>query len=319
MRLTSGSASQGCATFKPSLGTSPAHLPGRTPIRRLPLTPGHPPDWLMAPVRVPETALYRAVKCFLEAQGFVVKGEVGHCDIVAVRGDEPPLVVIAELKLGLSLELVLQGIDRMRGGRCDLARGARGRGAAATADRRAQPALPHARFSAFSRSPRAPTLSRCSPSRPPYRPPRRSRAPAVFCCASTRGRRGDPTSGGQSRAPVMTAYRQQALGLRGRRCRRGPQRVRSLTPVRAGGRQHPAAQRPMAGFTRLSRGVYGLTEAGRAALLLWPTAGGPGAGGPGGGGPGGGGLVIPARNRPTFDAAIARIAAPPSPSARPPR
>ena len=43
-----------------------------------------------------------------------MKGEVGHCDVVAVRGDEPPRLVIAELKLGLSLELLLQAVDRMR-------------------------------------------------------------------------------------------------------------------------------------------------------------------------------------------------------------
>ena len=64
--------------------------------------------------RQPETALYDAVKTFLERQGFEVKGEVCGCDIVAVRGGEPPILVITELKLGLSLELVLQGVDLSR-------------------------------------------------------------------------------------------------------------------------------------------------------------------------------------------------------------
>src|SRR5436305_4301192 len=59
-----------------------------------------------------ETALYRPVKAFLEAQGFEVKGEVCGCDLVARRGDEPPVIV--ELKLRFSLALVLQGIDRLR-------------------------------------------------------------------------------------------------------------------------------------------------------------------------------------------------------------
>ena len=40
-----------------------------------------------------ETDLYPPIKCFLEGQGYEVKGEVGDCDVVAVRdGDEPVLV-----------------------------------------------------------------------------------------------------------------------------------------------------------------------------------------------------------------------------------
>jgi hypothetical protein len=41
-----------------------------------------------------ETALYVPVKRFLEGLGFDVKGEICGCDLVALRADEPPLVVI---------------------------------------------------------------------------------------------------------------------------------------------------------------------------------------------------------------------------------
>ena len=64
--------------------------------------------------REPETSLYDAVKAFLERLGFEVKGEVCGCDIVGVRADEPPVVVITELKMTLTLELVLQGVVRLR-------------------------------------------------------------------------------------------------------------------------------------------------------------------------------------------------------------
>ncbi len=74
--------------------------------------------------------------------------------------------------------------------------------------------------------------------------------------------------GGSTRAPIMTAYRQQALvcasALSG-----GPQRVRDLR-----------ARVPDAGkillhnvygwFDRAERGIYVLTDAGRAALKRWP-------------------------------------------------
>jgi len=48
-------------------------------------------------------------KRFLEKLGFTVKGEIGGCDLVALSGDEPPLVVVGELKLSFNLELVVAG------------------------------------------------------------------------------------------------------------------------------------------------------------------------------------------------------------------
>ena len=59
-----------------------------------------------------ETALYLPVKRFLEKLGFTVKGEIGGCDLVALSGDDPPVVVIGELKLAFNLELILQAVDR---------------------------------------------------------------------------------------------------------------------------------------------------------------------------------------------------------------
>ena len=59
-----------------------------------------------------ETALYLPVKRFLEKLGFAVKGEIGGCDLVALSADDPPVVVIGELKLSFNLELILQAVDR---------------------------------------------------------------------------------------------------------------------------------------------------------------------------------------------------------------
>jgi hypothetical protein len=59
-----------------------------------------------------ETALYLPVKRFLEGLGFEAKGEVCGCDVVALDDGIPAPVVIAELKLAFTLDLVLQAVDR---------------------------------------------------------------------------------------------------------------------------------------------------------------------------------------------------------------
>src|SRR6218665_2489765 len=59
-----------------------------------------------------ETSLYLPVKTFLEAAGYVVKGEVAGCDLVGLSADDPPVVVVCELKMSFNLELILQAVDR---------------------------------------------------------------------------------------------------------------------------------------------------------------------------------------------------------------
>src|SRR5580704_13133082 len=58
-----------------------------------------------------ESDLYAPIKALLERQGYSVKGEVKGCDVVAVRGQEPPVVV--ELKRAFGISLVLQGVNRL--------------------------------------------------------------------------------------------------------------------------------------------------------------------------------------------------------------
>ena len=57
-----------------------------------------------------ETDLYKPIKRFLRSRGYEVKAEVGPADVVAVRGDEPPVVV--ELKTAFTLSLFHQAVDR---------------------------------------------------------------------------------------------------------------------------------------------------------------------------------------------------------------
>mgnify|MGYP003694599451 CR=1 FL=1 len=58
-----------------------------------------------------ESDLYAPVKALLEGQGYVVKGEVRGCDVVAVRGRRAAGDRRAEARLRPGL--VLQGVDRL--------------------------------------------------------------------------------------------------------------------------------------------------------------------------------------------------------------
>ena len=216
------------------------------------------------PSRPPETSLYPAVKAFLEAQGFTVKGEIRGCDIVGVRDGDPPVLVICELKNMFSLELVLQGIDRMR--TADdvwLAVAATRKGR--DRDSRAHRLCRMLGFGLMAVNParsRVDILVHPEPYRPRPNKPERRRLLKEHAA-----RRGDPTGGGSTRQPIMTAYRQQALdcaaGLR-----EGPKKPRELRPVAPDAAS--ILQRNVYGwFERIERGIYQLTEPGEAALKRW--------------------------------------------------
>ena len=226
--------------------------------RPRPAEPKHPPR---------ETSLYAPVKRFLESRGFDVKGEICGCDLVALRGDEPPLVVVGELKLGFNLELVLQGINRTAA--CDevwLAVRLGGRGGRER-DPRVRKLCRLLGFGLLgvSTAGRVEVLVEPGPWRPRRDAKRRSRF-----VDEHRRRLGDPVPGGSSKAPIMTAYRQQALACAASLCN-GPRRTSDIRVA------IPAAPKILlrnvyGWFLRLERGVYGLTRAGTSALTRWPQA-----------------------------------------------
>jgi hypothetical protein len=214
-----------------------------------------------------ETSLYVPVKRFLESLGFDVKGEICGCDVVAIRGLEPPLVVVGELKLGFNLELVLQGIDRSAA--CDevwlavRSSGRRGR----ERDPRVRKLCRLLGFGLLgvSASGRVEVLVEPRPWRPRRDARRRSRL-----LDEHRRRLGDPAAGGSCRAPIMTAYRQRALAcaasLSG-----GPRRT---SDVKAAIPEAPKIllRNVYGWFFRVERGTYALTPEGTAALARWPQA-----------------------------------------------
>lgn len=204
-----------------------------------------------------EADLYLPVKRFLEAQGYAVKGEVRDCDLVGMRGDEAPLIV--ELKTAFSLALLLQGVDRQamsdavylafpppkRGQQGDILKLCRRLGLGVLV------------VSGQSVEALADPL--------PYRPRRDTRRAGLLLKEFSR-RVGDPNTGGTTRRPRMTAYRQDALRLVGLIARDGTAKVADLRNEGGVAKAATMLQSDVYGwFQRVSRGCYALSEKGVAA------------------------------------------------------
>lgn len=212
-----------------------------------------------------ETSLYLPVKRFLEGLGYTVKGEIGHCDLVALRDDDPAVVVIGELKLSFNLELILQGVDRMSvGDEIWLAAQLSARGKGREGDPRYRNLCRRLGFGLLGVGKAGEVEVLVSPTAPTPRKDPRRRSRLV---EEHRRRRGDPAAGGSTRKPIMTAYRQQALACAAAMAT-APQRPRDLKPT------CPDAQKILhrnvyGWFERSERVVYTLTATGRSAVAAW--------------------------------------------------
>ena len=218
----------------------------------------------MAKAGIRETDLYLPVKRLFEGQGYTVKGEVGAADIVAVRGDEEP--VIAELKAGFSLSLFHQAVERQAitdAVYVVVPRGAGRASAKALADnrklcRRLGLGLITVRLAdAF-------VEVHCDPE--PYKP-RQSKPRKALLLREFSRRVGDPNSGGATRRNLVTAYRQEALLCLALIGDSGPtkasvvaQRTRVVHARRLMSDNH------YGWFERVASGIYGLSPKGVRAI-----------------------------------------------------
>jgi hypothetical protein len=217
-----------------------------------------------------ETALYLPIKNFLEAAGYAVKGEIGSCDVVGLSGDEPIVVVICELKLTFNLELVLQAVDRaIASDEVWIAARVSAKGKGREGDRRFRDLCRRLGFGMLAVSDSGTVDVIVSPVAPMPRKNIRRRSRLV---EEHRRRKGDPALGGSTRAPIMTAYRQQALAcaVAIQNGQQRPKDIRANAPEAAKILRHNV----YGWFERVDRGIYALTELGSEALKRWPPADG---------------------------------------------
>jgi len=216
-----------------------------------------------------ETSLYLPVKRFLEGLGFAIKGEIGGCDLVGLKGEDPPIVVIAELKLAFNLELLLQAVDRAAvSDEVWVAARLSARGKGRESDARFRNLCRRLGFGMLGVAPDGSVSLLVSPAALMPRSKARRRSRLV---EEHKRRQGDPVAGGSTRQPQMTAYRQQALACAAVLAA-GPCRPRDLRPA------IPDALKILAGnvygwFARSERGVFVLTPLGFEALARWPQGG----------------------------------------------
>jgi len=207
-----------------------------------------------------ETDLYPPVKAFFEALGYEVKAEIGAADVVALRGDEPPVII--ELKTGFSLTLLQQGVARQRVTDQVYLAVPRWKGRAGYKAFKGNLGLcKRLGLGVISISAAGEVQVHHDPA--PFQPRKVKRRKTTLMAEFER-REGDPNQGGATRSGLVTSYRQEALRCAAYLAEHGPTKgalVAKETSV-------TRATRVMAAnhygwFERVETGIYGLTDVGR--------------------------------------------------------
>ena len=221
-----------------------------------------------------EADLYGPIKRFLEAQGYDVKGEIGPCDVVAMRGEEGPVVV--ELKERLSLALVLQAVDRLSISDAVYVAFRVGKGKTASWRTRKKQVLSLLRrlgLGLLTVSESGNVALMLDPA--PYRPRRNARRRQGLLREFT-DRAGDPEAGGSVTRQRLTAYRQDAVRCARELARAGTLKVSAVRERAGVSRAGPIMRDNHYGwFDRVRTGHYTLSPRGEEELPTWHDVLGP--------------------------------------------
>lgn len=198
-----------------------------------------------------------------------MKGEVGKLDIMALRGDDPPVIV--ELKNGFSLTLFHQGVERLSitdhvyicvprpKGRPGLKALTNNK----TLCRRLGLGLLSVRLSdGFVEAHVDPV---------PY-VPRKSKKKSDRLLREFQRLVGDPNTGGSTRQGLVTAYRQDALKCLGFIEGHGPTKASLVAKTTGVPKARDLMARNHYGwFEKTGKGIYGLSPKGQDALAEFET------------------------------------------------
>ncbi|MBU2980946.1 hypothetical protein KO498_03880 [Lentibacter algarum] len=214
--------------------------------------------------QVKETELYAPVKAYLEGQGYDVKGEVGAADVVARRGVDELLIV--ELKLGFSLQLLQQAVARQRMSEHVYVAVPRWKGKAGWRSFKGNVGLCK-RLGVGVLSVRLSDGVVQAHADPVEYQPRRSKVKRGVLLREFDAREGDPNKGGMTRETIVTAYRQGVVRCAEYLQANGPSRGRDVKDATGVIKATTMMRDNHYGwFESHEKGVYGLTNAGKEAL-----------------------------------------------------
>jgi hypothetical protein len=220
-------------------------------------------------VRMKESDLYPPLKRLLESQNYEVKGEVRDCDVLAVRGQESPVVV--ELKVSLNLDVILQAVERLSltskvyigiPGGCGQLK------------RRRKHTIKLLRMLGLGlvvvHLDRKPASAEVLLDPGEYMP-RKSKHRKARLLGEFNKRVGDPNLGGtQARVGLMTAYRQRVLEIARFLQAAGPTKASLVARDLREPKARDFLYRDVYGwFDRTTRGVYDLSPRGRREIAHW--------------------------------------------------
>ncbi|MBM7653466.1 DUF2161 domain-containing phosphodiesterase [Neobacillus cucumis] len=223
--------------------------------------------------KLQEMDLYKPIQTFFVKEGYEVYGEVKDCDIVAVKGEE---LIIIELKLTLSVDLLIQAAKRQR------------------ISDQVYIAIPKPKFRLNSRrwadkchlikrlelglivvsnpTKRAKTEVLFHPTpfnRGKSRGQSRLKRDAVL--KEINGRSADFNVGGSSRVKIMTAYKENSIQIACYLSHFGPLSPKKLIQLGTGDKTSSIlVKNYYSWFERIKRGTYCLTEKGQEEIKEFP-------------------------------------------------
>lgn len=217
-----------------------------------------------------ERDMYEPVRNWLRENGFEPRAEVRGCDIMAVRDDT---VLAVELKTSLNLEVILQAVDRQRfSDIVYIAVPKKGRLFFTRRWRQICHLIRRLEIGLLLVSINEDGASVKEMIAPVPFDRVKSRQMAgkkrIAAVKEYSERHGDRNVGGSTRSRLVTAYRERAIFIASLLAQHGPMSPKAL-------REHGADREKTLGilrnnhygwFENVSRGLYGITDAGRNAL-----------------------------------------------------
>ena len=222
-------------------------------------TPNHEPH-------LKETELFEPVRQHFETEGFEVAAEVNHCDVVALKDSQ---LIVIELKKSLNMTLLTQAVDRQ------------------SLTPEVYIAIPEPsnpggkRFRAQQKVVKRLGLGLITVYQSPLRYAANIRLTPDFkgrinqrrrdrLLKEIAGRTLQRNVGGSTGMPVYTAYRESAVTLANLLMIQGPTKVAELRKLTGEKTQSILSRNIYGWFEREARGIYKLSDTGRAEIAKYP-------------------------------------------------